>query len=82
MTWMKSMNNKHQENGGLTGPLIFTIPASSFIVIVNFDCSMGESQQLFPTKRTVGAIWQLGRERRVISWAGSFASEGFASGYC
>jgi hypothetical protein len=31
------MNNKHQENGALTGPLIFTQPASSFVVILNFD---------------------------------------------
>jgi hypothetical protein len=31
------MNNKHQENGAPTGPLIFTLPASSFIVILNFD---------------------------------------------
>ena len=31
------MEDKHQENGALTGPLIFTVPASSFIVILNFD---------------------------------------------
>jgi hypothetical protein len=31
------MNNKHQENGAPTSPLIFTLPASSFIVILNFD---------------------------------------------
>ncbi len=31
------MNNKHQENGAPAGPLIFTVPASSFIVIVNSD---------------------------------------------
>jgi hypothetical protein len=31
------MNNKHQENGAPTGPLIFTLPASSFIVILNFE---------------------------------------------
>jgi hypothetical protein len=32
------MNNKHQENGAPPGPLIFTLPASSFVVILNFDC--------------------------------------------
>ena len=31
------MNNKHQENGALTGPLIFTLPASSFVVILSLD---------------------------------------------
>jgi hypothetical protein len=31
------MNNKHQENGAPAGPLIFTLPTSSFIVILNFD---------------------------------------------
>ena len=31
------MNNKHQENGALRGPLIFTLPASSFVVILSFD---------------------------------------------
>ena len=31
------MNNKHQEKGALTGPLIFTLPASSFVVILSFD---------------------------------------------
>jgi hypothetical protein len=31
------MNNKRQENGAPAGPLIFTLPASSFIVILNFD---------------------------------------------
>ena len=33
------MNNKHQENGALTGPLIFTIPASSFIVVLSLIVS-------------------------------------------
>ena len=35
------MNNKHQENGALPGPLIFTLPASSFVVILNFDSLEG-----------------------------------------
>jgi hypothetical protein len=37
MSSEESMNNKHQENGTPAGPLIFTLPASSFIVILNFD---------------------------------------------
>jgi hypothetical protein len=28
------MNYKHQENGALTGPLIFTVPASHFPFLV------------------------------------------------
>jgi hypothetical protein len=31
------MNNKHQENEALTGPLIFTIPAPGFVVALNLD---------------------------------------------
>jgi hypothetical protein len=31
------MNNKQQENGALEGPLIFTLPASSFVVILSVD---------------------------------------------
>jgi hypothetical protein len=31
------MNNNHQENGALTGPLIFSQPASSFVVILSLD---------------------------------------------
>jgi hypothetical protein len=28
------MNDKHQENGGLIGPLILTLPASNFVAIL------------------------------------------------
>jgi hypothetical protein len=31
------MNNKHQEKGTLSGPLIFTLPASSFVAILRLD---------------------------------------------
>jgi hypothetical protein len=31
------MNNKHQENGVLSGPLIFTVPASNFVAILRLD---------------------------------------------
>jgi hypothetical protein len=45
------MNNKHQENGALTGPMIFTLPASSFIVIMNFDWLFGTKPALLLPKR-------------------------------
>ena len=31
------MNNKHQENGALTGPLIFTVPAYGFVMALYVD---------------------------------------------
>jgi hypothetical protein len=31
------MNDQHQENGALSGPLIFTVPASSFVAILRLD---------------------------------------------
>jgi hypothetical protein len=37
MIGSKIMSNKHQENAAPTGPLIFTLPASSFVVVLNFD---------------------------------------------
>jgi hypothetical protein len=43
------MNNEHQENGALTGPLIFTLPASSFIVVLSLNWLDG-TVQLFPRK--------------------------------
>src|SRR5580692_8852510 len=33
----KLMNNKDQEHEAPTGPLIFTLPASSFIVVLGLD---------------------------------------------
>ena len=30
------MNSKHQENGALTGPLIFTLRATNFVAILRF----------------------------------------------
>jgi hypothetical protein len=44
------MNNEHQENGVLTWRLIFTLPASSFVVVLH-------------QKSAVGTIWQFGGER-------------------
>jgi hypothetical protein len=44
------MNYKHQENGALTGPLIFTLPASSFVVILSFDWLDGTDRAAVPAK--------------------------------
>jgi hypothetical protein len=35
-TWT-ALNNKHQENGTLTGPLIFTLPALNLVAILRLD---------------------------------------------
>jgi hypothetical protein len=31
------MDNKHQENGAPTSPVIFALPAFNFVMILNFD---------------------------------------------
>jgi hypothetical protein len=31
------MDNKHRENGALTSPVIFALPAFNFVMILNFD---------------------------------------------
>jgi hypothetical protein len=46
----KSVNDKHQENGTPTGPLIFTLPATSFVIILNFDWFEGTKLGLLPQK--------------------------------
>jgi hypothetical protein len=43
------MNNQHQENGALTGPLIFTVPAYGFVMALYVDW-LGRS-----TRATVSA---------------------------
>ena len=43
------MNNKHQENGALRGPLIFTLPASSFVVILRLDWLEGDDRAATPS---------------------------------
>ncbi len=45
------MNNKHQENGALTGPLIFTLPASSFVVILSFNWLDGTDRAVVVPKK-------------------------------
>jgi hypothetical protein len=46
------MNNDRQENGAPSGPLIFTLPASSFIVILNFGWLDGIKPEPVSGKRT------------------------------
>jgi len=41
------MDNKRQENGALGGPLIFTLPAFSFVVILSFDWLDGRPGSCF-----------------------------------
>jgi hypothetical protein len=38
------MNDKHQENGTLSGPLIFTLPASNLVAILRSDWLNGTDQ--------------------------------------
>jgi hypothetical protein len=64
------MNNKHQENEASRGPLIFTMPASCFLVALNLDWLDGPDRTTFPPKPTVGTVWQLASEPRRISRAG------------
>ncbi len=52
------MNNKHQKNGALSGPLIFTLPASNFVAILRRDWFNGTDQTAVPAK-TPGWEWDL-----------------------
>ena len=54
------MNNKHQENGALTGPLIFTLPASSFVVVLSLDWLDGAGRAATPSNISRQSIIQQG----------------------
>ena len=43
------MNNKHQENGVLGGPLIFTLPVSGLVVILRLDWLEGDDRAATPS---------------------------------
>jgi hypothetical protein len=47
------MNNEHQENRALTGPLIFTMPASCFLVALNVDWLDGSDRTAISAKPLV-----------------------------
>jgi hypothetical protein len=42
------MNNKDQENGARTGPLIFTVPAYGFVMALYLDWLRGSHLAAFP----------------------------------
>jgi hypothetical protein len=65
------MNDEYSKNGRLTGPLIFTLPTSSFIVVLSLNWIDGTERPVASAKRTARTICQLGRKRRRISRAGS-----------
>jgi hypothetical protein len=46
----KIMNNKNQENGVLTGPLIFTVPAYGFVMALYLDWLGRPNRAAFSTK--------------------------------
>jgi hypothetical protein len=61
------MNNKHRENGAVTGPLIFTLPASSFIVVLSLNWFDGTDQAAVSAK-THGWNYLATRRRTTIRW--------------
>ena len=46
----KIMNYKHQENGALTGPLIFTVPAYGFVMALYLDWLGRSNRAAFSAK--------------------------------
>jgi hypothetical protein len=44
------MNYKHQENGALIGPLIFTVPAYGFVMALYPDWLGRSNRVAFPAK--------------------------------
>ena len=44
------MNNKHQENEALTGPLIFTVPAYGFVMALYVDWLGRSTLEAFSAK--------------------------------
>jgi hypothetical protein len=42
--------NKHQENGALTGPVIFTVPAYGFVMALYLDWLGRSNRAAFSTK--------------------------------
>jgi hypothetical protein len=63
------MKDEYNKNGILTGPLIFTLPTSSFLVVLSLNWIDGTDRPVASAKRTTRTIWQLGRKRRALSLA-------------
>ena len=56
------MNNKNQENGVLTGPLIFTVPAYGFVMALYLDW-LGQSKPAAISFKTHGWNYLATRRR-------------------
>ena len=75
------MNNKDQENGERTGPLIFTVPANGFVMALYLDwlgCSIRDV-----SAKTARRNYPTTQPRTAKAFAGRVLNEGqgAASGY-
>jgi hypothetical protein len=69
------MDNKHQENGALRGPLIFTLPAFNFVVILSFDWLDGANWAAVSVK-THGWNYPATRPRTAKEFASGVLNQG------
>jgi hypothetical protein len=69
------MDYKRQENGVVRGPLIFTLPASSFVAILNFDWLDGTDRAAISAKAH-GWNYPTTRPRRPKEFASGVLNEG------
>jgi hypothetical protein len=77
--WMlerKIMNNKHRENRAVTRPLIFTPPASSFVVVLSLNWLDGTDQAAVSPK-TQGWNYLATRRRTAKDIAGGVEESSF-----
>jgi hypothetical protein len=69
------MDNKHQENGALRGPLIFTLPAFNFVVILSFDW-LDEANWAAVSVKTHGWNYPATRPRTAKEFASGVLNQG------
>jgi hypothetical protein len=69
------MDNKHQENGALRGPLIFTLPAFNFVVILSFDW-FDEANWAAVSVKTHGWNYPATRPRTAKEFASGVLNQG------
>jgi hypothetical protein len=67
MAWRKMMNNTDRENGTMTGPLIFTVPAYGFVMTLYLDW-LGQSNRAVSAKHAVD--YQTTRPKNAKDFAG------------
>jgi hypothetical protein len=60
------MNNEYRENGAMRGPLIFTLPASGFVVILRLDWLEGTARAAVSAKCMVGRGIGCDRHQRLL----------------